>query len=277
MQTNQKSVEKSNCISCHMTKSGVTDIPHVSSTDHFIRKRQLHRNSTPPSAKELKLVFRNFTDTLVSGRNQALATIAYFETIDHNPAYLTEIARYINQLPLNHRAKYAYLTDKPEVAGPIPNVAESQTDPNTSFYYAGLSKIIGNNPLPFLEKAVQLAPDNLEYRIRLAESYSDADNLKAAQAEYEQVLNRNPFTEKALVNLGYCLLLQGNLPAAETYTARALQAYPDNRKAAENQVNIFIQAQKYKPAERALRDLTKKYPSEASYKNILKQLKSDKK
>ena len=33
-----KCTSNNNCVSCHMPKSGSTDIPHVTTTDHFIRK-----------------------------------------------------------------------------------------------------------------------------------------------------------------------------------------------------------------------------------------------
>ena len=78
-----------NCVHCHMPKNGTIDIPHVTTTDHFIRK--------PLSSREVKKV-KEFV-TLVCINNPAadrvsrgLAFLNYFEKFEPGAEFLLDSA-----------------------------------------------------------------------------------------------------------------------------------------------------------------------------------------
>ncbi|MES2388505.1 MAG: tetratricopeptide repeat protein [Bacteroidota bacterium] len=263
--------EPKGCIGCHMGKSGVTDIPHVSSTDHFIRKivksdlklKTIDGNSLP--------VFRNFSSGHISEREKAMASLVYFETTDQNPALLAEIQKYINALDPSSKVKYAYLSNNAGLLGPLRESAENQTDAYTAFYYSGLKALspVGvRASLPFLQRAVVLAPENLLFRTRLGDAFDELNNPSAALNEYLQVLKLNPFEEKALVNAGWCCLEMGRFDEALVYTQRAVVQNPYNKSALENRVNILMQKKEFRLAEKWLLQLIQQYPYDANYRQM---------
>ena len=87
----------SNCVSCHMPKSGSIDIPHVTVHDHYIRK---------PITKKDKEGIKTF--------------IGLYAINENNPSYITKARAYLNQYEKFDNQSYyldsasTYLRDKTE-------------------------------------------------------------------------------------------------------------------------------------------------------------------
>ena len=262
-------IEGKNCVTCHMPKSGTTDIPHVSSTDHFIRKKA---ETEPITVSKNKLVsFKSFTskeNLSETDRSHLLANMLYFEQNEQNPEYLERISKFQKNLDRDEQIKLAYLRK----ASPEPewqNLTPAQiSDPYTAFYLSQLFRSNPENAIAFAQKSTQLAPANLDFRFRLAELYDDFGQKQLAEENYRKVLQMEPGYKMALLNLGFLLSQHGDFQNALVLTEKAIKADPNYTRAYENRINILLQTGKYQQGLDELNKLIRKYPQNANYKAL---------
>jgi hypothetical protein len=81
----KRKVSQDNCVSCHMPGSGTIDIPHVISTDHYIRK-PAGKNEIEAVKKFIRL--RCINETNPPAEEVAKAYINYYEKFVPNKAFL---------------------------------------------------------------------------------------------------------------------------------------------------------------------------------------------
>ncbi len=264
------------CVRCHMARAGTTDIPHVSSRDHLIRKR-LTESAAPKSAplKSQLVVLRSFTasaDAAPDDRARVLAAMLYFEQTEANPAYLTAVRQQAAALALDARAKYAYLAQNPEAAALPASLMPAQVaNPYTAFYVSQLRLHQGQPAAPWLERAVALAPANADFRYALATNLADQHQPAAAETAYRALLQLQPWHQRALVNLGYLRLLAGDFAEALTLTRRARQLDPTYALAYENEANIYLQQGQTDAALRVLEELIQRFPAQAGKYRTLRE------
>lgn len=261
-----------NCVRCHMPKRGPGDIPHVATTDHKIG---IHRDSlsfaTTAAASPMQL--KSFTSDHPSERNQALAYLNYYEQFDQNPAYLAQVATFVQALERDAQIKLAYLQQQP-LAPSWQALTPSQVDdPATCFYVAEMRLRQGLPSLDWHRRAVNLAPDHLEYRFALASAYETAGQPEAAAATYLEVLQRQPEHQASLLNLGYLRLQTEQWEEALALFDQALALYPDYRLAYENRVQALLQLGELPEALRTLDRLIKQYPDDARYPALRTQVR----
>ncbi len=260
------------CVACHMPKQGPSDIPHVSTSDHYIR---VHRATPAPAAsEESALTFRNFTDTVASGRALALAYIQYFETIEADPRHLKAAAPHAGALAPAEQLKWAYLRGEPLPATWQAHTPGEVADAYVAFYLAELHHRAGRPALAWYERAVALAPDHLDFRYYLAQRYDDAAQYAAAAGHYEELLRRRPSHAKALVNLGFLHLRDGRYDTALRLTEQAVAAHPDYRLALENRLNLRVQREEWALARQEVADLRRRYPDETRYATLQARLEA---
>jgi Flp pilus assembly protein TadD len=262
-------VDETNCVKCHMPKSGTTDIPHVSSTDHFIRKRP---ETQPITVSKNKLVsFKSFTtkgDLTASDRSQVLANMIYFEQYEQKPEYLQRITSFQKSLNLNEQIKLAYLEKSgPKLDWNSLKPAEI-TDPFSAFYLSQLYRNETQKAIAFAEKSTQLAPANLDFRFQLAELYDAFGQKQQAEENYKKVLELQPLYKKALLNLGFLYAENGDRQNAMLLTEKAILADPNYTRAYENRINLYLQAGQYDKGLKELNLLIKKFPQNGSYKEL---------
>ena len=262
-------LEGKNCVTCHMPKSGTTDIPHVSSTDHFIRKKP---ETKPIMVSKNKLVsFKSFTskeNLTESDRSHILANMLYFEQNEQNPEYLERIAHFQKNLDRDEQIKLAYLRNAAPAAE-WQNLNPAQvSDAYTAFYLSQLFKSNPQNAIAFAEKSTQLAPANLDFRYRLAELYDNFGQKQLAEENYRKVLQMQPTYKMALLNLGFLLSQNGDFQNAMAYTEKAINAVPNYTRAYENRINILLQSGQYQKGLDELNKLIKKFPQNGSYKAL---------
>ncbi len=257
-----------NCVTCHMPKSGTTDIPHVSSTDHFIRKNV---ESQPVTVSKNKLVsFKSFTseENKKEDRSLLLANMLYFEQNEQNPEYLTRVAEFQKNLDRDEQIKLTYLQKKapqPEWA----NLANTQlANPYTAFYLSQLFRNDAQNAITFAQKSVQLAPANLDFQFGLGELYDDLGQTELAKTQYENVLAMQPNYKKALLNLGYLHARNGDFQRALDLTQKSIKADPNYTRAYENRANIYLQTGDYQKGLNELNYLIRKFPQNTNYKEL---------
>ena len=87
--------DTANCVSCHMQKSGTSDIPHVTFTDHWIRK--VLPSSPKSQAQEFVLVkeqpdrLLSISNSAPSNVDRALAYFQYYKTRHELRAYTDSV------------------------------------------------------------------------------------------------------------------------------------------------------------------------------------------
>src|SRR5207302_1419275 len=79
------------CVTCHMPKNSTIDIPHVITTDHFIRV-PVKENEVKKIKEFVTLVCINKPNADAKSRGEAF--LNYFEKFESNPASLDSAKRY---------------------------------------------------------------------------------------------------------------------------------------------------------------------------------------
>ncbi|KAA9340629.1 tetratricopeptide repeat protein [Adhaeribacter soli] len=262
-------LEGKNCVTCHMPKSGTTDIPHVSSTDHFIRKKP---ETQPITVSKNKLVsFKSFTSNenlTDSDRSHILANMLYFEQQEQNPEYLARIVQFQKNLDLDDQIKLAYLqqtTPQPEWHNLTP---DQISNPYTAFYLSQLFKNEPQKAISFAQKSTQLAPANLDFRMQLAELYDNFEQKQLAEENYQQVLQMQPLYKRALLNLGFLYMQNGDYQQAMALTNKAILSDPNYIRAYENRINLLLQTGNFQQGLSELNNLIRKFPQNSTYKEL---------
>ena len=91
-----KGVAATNCVACHMPKSGTSDIPHVTVTDHYIRARPKPATAANGLGKFIGLAaINNANPTPLS---KATAYVQYYEKFDHQASFLDSARVYVQRI-----------------------------------------------------------------------------------------------------------------------------------------------------------------------------------
>lgn len=259
-----------NCIKCHMPKDGTTDIPHVSTSDHFIRV--VNDSVIDRGAENGIKNFRIFTNEESSSRDIFLANMDYYEKVDQNREYLNRIEKYLGDVELRFKVKYFYLRKMSPPNDILEISPEQINEPYTAFYIGEMRNEKGLSGQLYLEKAVELAPENLEFRTRLGNQYMRDKKYALAKSQYQSVLKANNREIQALVNMGFIMQLEGDLPRALDLTENALGLDPLYLKARENKINILLNMGDIDLAKRLLENLISDYPDNGDYKSLMDRI-----
>jgi hypothetical protein len=169
-----ENIPATDCISCHMPKSGTTDIPHVSTTDHFIRRKKADSMATE---QKNGVEFTNYTSSKNTARADVLGRIIYFEQFSGPKEELKKVAHLVQKCDLNTQIKYAHLENTSSGFNLDTLQFKTISDPNTAYYVSSiLKKTNKNKSLQWVEYAYQLAPDNIEIMENLALEYDITHN-----------------------------------------------------------------------------------------------------
>jgi len=253
--------QKSNCLKCHLQTAGTNDIPHVSSTDHWIRKN-ISKNA---SKSESKIIFKNFTGNKFSTRDKALAYLQYAE--NHGDSFkLKEVSQFLKFLEPESQLKYHYLKGNFWPNGLDTSTFSRSQNPWTWFYWSQIKKKSAYPFITQLEKACEMAPEMIEFQYRLALANEGGPKQEIA---YQKVLDLNPLHVKSLSNLGFYALQSGDYAKAEILLKKAIGQDPDYVLANENLSRCFMEQGKFSQCRVILNRLIKQFPEEDRYKQIL--------
>ncbi|MBC7696716.1 MAG: tetratricopeptide repeat protein [Burkholderiales bacterium] len=283
----------SNCVSCHMPKSGSIDIPHVTVHDHYIRK---------PMTKKDKDGIKEF--------------IGLYAINEKNPSTITKAKAYLNQYEKFENQKHYldsaafYLKDKPEVnlktnfalliqlcfikndftkmisyvnqltdASILNNLLIKKSYANdhawTSYRIGEAFSKAGDlqRAINYYKKAVDLAPYVLDFKNKYGTALAAKGSLPEAERELKEILEENPKHVSALTNLGFVKLRQGKLNEAEQLYFKALALDPDYEALLLNMAGLYAYKKDFKQAEIYLNRVLKRHPNNAQAKQALQQIK----
>lgn len=280
-----------NCYSCHMPKSGTIDIPHVTTTDHYIRK---------PVTKKKKEDVRQFLGLYAVNEaspdkvTRAKAFINQYEKFEFRDYYLDSAAAYLDDKTsaqiasnLNLLVQLAFMkNDHRKIVSYVNSLGARKVLAQTSkrsydngdawtLYriseaFTGLNE--PQNALVFIEKACELAPYNLDFQLKKGAVYVSLGQSQRAKEAYQFVIKENPKIAAALVNLGYLELLEGNERKAEELYQRALKLDPDYEQGLMNLAGLYLYRKEIPRAKELLKQIIKKNPANKQAAEILRSI-----
>ncbi len=286
--------ELDNCVKCHMPKSNTIDIPHVISTDHFIR--------IPVSITEKEKV-RQFislsciNDPQPDNRTKAKAYLNQFEKFDSKPYLLDSAQRFINTNSIDAIKEnidvlvhlYFLKEDYNSIASIVKQVEQdylfkqklihssySNDDAWTCYRIGEAFNNLVNyeTALPYLKQAIKLAPFNLEFLNKYANTLMNLKQTDEAILIYQNILEEDEKYFQAMSNLGFAYVIQGKIDLAENLYNKAIELSPDYEPVLLNKVGLFIYKKQYDDAKKLLVQIITKNPNNTKAKEILEQLKN---
>jgi tetratricopeptide (TPR) repeat protein len=279
-----------NCVFCHMPQNHTTDIPHVITTDHFIRK---------PLKEETVNSIREFIGIACINNSappqEAIAEgyLSLYEKFTPNRLALDSAKKYLpddseenvrKNFPLLVRwaflkNDYKKVIDYVRQYGNTNDVFKKvkyNNDAAWTAYRIGESFLAlndNNDALHYFSRATTLEPYNLEFRNKLAALQMSIGKQKEAAENFLFIYNEDPKYVPALTNLGYYYLsVEGNAEKAERLYRSALALDPDNEQALLNMAGLYIYREDFKRAKQTLESLLKKVPGNVQAKSVLKQI-----
>ncbi len=269
-----------NCISCHLQKSGTSDIPHVTFTDHWIRRtlpparapESINRSLVQETPFELvRLEADTGQDSGDAQLEQAIAYFNFYDTEHRHPGYLPIITQRVRSglaLGADHvearlvMARALIEQDSLRTAQQVLDAA-IQTYPAHArlFFWLGEVKQMQQDypgAIAAFSNAASLAPAFLQAKMKLASAYSNAQQLDAAEQTLLDVVADNPVhLPDAWNNLGFVYLQTQRLDEAGRMFERAVALDPDLATAWANAGTVHLMTNAFDEAaekfEQALR------------------------
>ena len=280
-----------NCVSCHMPRNNTIDIPHVTTTDHFIRK--------PVKKEEVKKIKEFVTLACINNPksdevSRGTAFLNYFEKFEPGAFYLLDSAKkYFPDVDdaqvksnLKHLVHLAYLMNKPDLVihycerypqalSALNKKSYSNEDAWTSYRIGESYYSIGNSEsaLLYFQNAVMLAPYQPDFRNKLSNTQFDAGQFEDARKNLQFIITENPKYPSAYVNLGYLLLsVDHNIERADEMYNMALKLDPDNEQALYNKAGTLLYQQNKTGAIKVLKRLLELNPGHGQAGKLLRSL-----
>lgn len=163
----------SNCVKCHMLKGGVSDIPHVNFTDHWIRKKPVPSDPGVSDPNE-----RSEIDSYYSYRDPAESNYTGFGYILISGGEMKNSDYVYKGIYLLKRAK-----DKGSIG------QEANFYIGLGYNYLARSK----EAIEFLMKYTESEPGDVKGHLQLAKAYENAGKLQEALSEYNLAAKDSPF------------------------------------------------------------------------------------
>lgn len=269
-----------NCVSCHLQKSGTSDIPHVTFTDHWIRKtlpaaraasgtKELETAKQRPSPFTLaKVIDAETTSTALGNEAQAKleAAIAYFkfyEVTHQHPNYLPMVVRYAQEGfaagGQSFEARLVWgralldLKKTAEAVATLQQASEEKPQDALALYWLGQAyerQKQANQALEAYRKAAGLQPKFIEAQLRYATALSATGEANQAIAVLQTAVRENPVHyPSAWNNLGMLYLQSQRLDEAISAFKQAVRLDPDLIEALVNLASAYLMQQRFPQAQ----------------------------
>lgn len=277
--------QKTDCISCHMNVGGTSDIPHVSFTDHFIRKNiRVNRTPSPSSGKEEDHLPSLVPTLMTSDHTEGLRVLgmAYYEYFQHerpDNRYLDSVIFYVEAAlastpprpdgeDLFALGSAYYLLNRPAMAE---SAFRRLLDRNKSHargqYLLGrvllsLDKV--DDAIASFSNGVKSQPLLVENYLGLAQAYLQKREFDSALFQVSRGIELDSLSyPEAFFLRGQIEHNRGNLHLARLSYADALQRNPDHEGALLNLGGTFLTQERWEYALRFFDQILKSNPRNA--------------
>lgn len=282
---NSKNPIDNDCITCHMPRSGSIDIPHVSITDHYIRKTDL-QSSYMLSEDEVKKIkkfiqLKCYTHEHPDALLKARAFLAYYEKFSSDPVFLDSVLYYLRQshdstTALSEWIHYYYLRGDYGTLTHWAKLAKNVRwdEPWTCYRIGEALYQLGKykEAISWLEKATHLSPYQLDFLNKTASLHFRLGNIIRAKEIYEEIVCLQPKYKEAWSNLGYIMIIEKNHAAALRFLNKALALDPDYEAALLNKAVFYFQTNDKRSCKMLLQQILHKNPYHAEAKQLMRLL-----
>lgn len=267
-----RQAEGDDCSGCHMPRSGSIDIPHVNITDHYISRSNIKGRERPetPGGEPAFLGLQILTKEQASPLEMAKGYIAMYDKYVQSAVMLDSAEFYLglSTLPLEEKLPtllhyYFAREDYQAIAGlAASRPPQALADGWTAYRCGEAFYKLGDFPsaLAFYRRAAELMPYNLDFREKLGAACIQLQQLPQAIETLEWVLKENPKRPVALSNLGYALVLQGQVLKAESLYDQAIALDPDYEQALLNKAAARLLQQDAETARKLIERVLKLNP-----------------
>jgi hypothetical protein len=260
------------CASCHMKKTGTSDIPHVSITDHKIRVYTGNARAKP-LAKGRFIGLASINEPNPDALTRAKAWIQQYERFDTQSDFLDSAAFWLKQMnptqdSLSWLTTTIHLTFlRHDRLGAVRLAARygnwlGRLDAWSAYRMGELLLEEGKLDLSqnYLSVAVMLMPFQLDFRLKLALAELNQGDVQKCSVRLEDLLREQPMYVPAMTNLGYLSLRAGDDRKAEYWYRKALALEPDNPSARMNFIGLLLYRKQTKEALVALEQFKTRFP-----------------
>lgn len=286
-----KGEERTDCVSCHMPKSGSIDIPHVTVSDHKIA---IPYDKSSYQKEKLKkfvgLYCINNDDP--SELSLLRAYLQQYEKFEQAAYYLDSAYTYLSlleqELCIREWIQYYFL--KSDYTALINwfeqedfnyrklqlNLQSYSNDDAWAWYRVGESYYelheFEKSYLCFKEAAL-LAPYHLEIQNKYAIVLSRTKRLSESKKVFEFIIRENPKFEKSYANYGYLLSMLGEYERAEKQYKKAIALNPDQLYAWLNYASYYLYIENVIEAKKCLNEVLRIDPNHNQALQLLNQLR----
>ena len=279
------------CVSCHMPKSGSSDIPHVSVTDHKIGIPQQISSLEAHGIKEFVGLYC-VNNPNPSDLNILKAYLQQYEKFEQEAYYLDSALVYLAKLDetlcvkewikyfffqsdyqslINWFEKQSFETRKTQI-----DKQSYSNEDAWAWYRVGESYYKAANykrATKCFEQAVYLAPFHLDIQNKYGMALMKSNRLAEAKKVFEFIFKENPKFEKSYANYGYLLSMNGELDKALVVYKKGLSLNPDIPQLWLNLAAYYLHVDNFEKAISALEQVIRINPNHKRANQLLNQLK----
>ena len=278
-----------NCVECHMPSSTSIDIPHVTVHDHKIRVPTNENKEVDRIRKFAGLYAVNSSSP--DPRTFARGYLQQYEKFTSDVQFLDSAEVYIEQAnyPLYEEVNWYFLkndavglTKRIEERG-IENTLGVLTETDYTNDDAWTAYRIGQSfddlenderAVLFYERAVELAPFELEFRIKYASNLTSLKRRDEALKQMEFVYSEYPYYAENLNNLGFFYIQEGDLIKGKKLYNEAVSLHPDYLPARMNRAGLALYEERWADASADLMYVLSLDPNHQKARETLAKLET---
>lgn len=278
----QRASQANNCSGCHMPTSPSIDIPHVTVTDHYIRR------PIPESEKKQVEQFIGLASALrpnPDALTRAKGYLHYYESYSAQSPILDSASYWLQKAEsefndrklLAPRVHLAYLQqDYAQIAQLTAKATPSQIRDGWTAYRIGEAywqQQKDTEARQYFARAVEILPLQLDFLNKLGAAEMKLGDLNASEATFKTILDENPYHISALTNLGFIAVNMGKLSTADSLYQRGLHLNPDYIPLLLNATALALLKQQRDQAKKYIQHILQIFPKHPQALAIAEQLR----
>ncbi|MCS7074904.1 MAG: hypothetical protein NZ108_10600, partial [Bacteroidia bacterium] len=280
----QRTAVEDNCVRCHMPQGAVSDIPHVSFTDHWIRK-PIPQKSNPSSVQAQKAAIELICMTSnADPPTIGLAYLQYFERKGVNRELVEKALPLLDTKQHYARSTALWYLGRIQEAYQEAKLATQAEETNAwAWYRLGEIEEALNRKSDALQhflKAKEMQPALIETYLKVGNlqiqlANRNRDKLLLAEQTFLQGQKQFPCDERMYCNVGYVRLLLSNYPEAEKSLLEAVRLSPDYLLAWENLLLVYFRQNQIPAAKKCLSEIIRIQPDYPKKQDLQRLLGKD--
>jgi tetratricopeptide (TPR) repeat protein len=246
------------CVDCHMSRGGTSDVPHVRFTDHWIRRdpgppldpsegRPAFESPEPirlvalqEEGRSAHIMAQRTTSTPLDALETAAAYMAFYETMHRVPTYVRTVIDFARRGlagGADHvEARIALGRALADMGSPaeaervfLEAAQAYPDDPWTHFWLGSLREEQGRaDAIPPLQRAIEIQPYLIEAQVKLGDALFSAGRAAEARAQLERVVSLDPVhAPRSWYNIAVLLVSEGDAAGAARALEQAVHGDPD--------------------------------------------------